>query len=143
MKKNKRKILIVILVLLVGLSFGARFSGLRPFVVATNSMSQTYPSGTLIYTKDVAFESLQVGDVITYVASGDRTVTHRIVSINTQTKTVMTKGDSNEFADAAPVYAENIVGKVIFGIPKLGVASDVIKNIIKKVPKGETILNEL
>ena len=72
------------------------------------------------------YESLEVGDVITFIStssiSNGMTITHRIVDvIETDEGTkYKTKGDNNLTADYALVTQDKIIGKVKFRIPQLG-----------------------
>lgn len=75
--------------------------------------------GSLIYIKTVNFDNLKVGDVITY-SLGDSTITHRIISIDYDSLTCITKGDANESIDLSAVSSSQIVGKVFIIIPLLG-----------------------
>lgn len=94
--------------------------GWNMFCVESGSMSPVYPINTLVIVKSVEPETIQVGDVVTYILNEDGVlVTHRVVSINTSDRTFTTKGDANNTEDA-PVRWENVVGKVIMGIPKVG-----------------------
>lgn len=96
---------------------------LRIFVVETGSMSPAIPAGSLIF--DIPQSEYNVGDVITFPASMERTnnqasnITHRIKSIN-KDGTFETKGDANNTADVTPVNSETVIGKVIFHLPFLG-----------------------
>ena len=70
---------------------------------------------------------LKEGDIITFKSSDPRysgyTITHRIVNIvpSSNGKVMyVTKGDNNFVADSAPVYPEDVYGKVSLKIPYLG-----------------------
>lgn len=71
--------------------------------------------------------NLKVGDVITFRStsplSKDLTITHRIKAITTDEEgkaCYVTKGDANNIEDASCAKFENIIGKVIIRIPRLG-----------------------
>lgn len=57
------------------------------------------------------------------------TVMHRVVEIQEteDLRFFITKGDANNAPDLAPVVPEQVVGKVVFKIPKLGWVAIVIK----------------
>ena len=105
--------------------------GYEEMAVLTGSMEPNYPVGSLIFVKEENPENLQVGDVITYRLSGDTVVTHRVVEINKDEQSVITKGDANESNDGSPVPYSKIVGEAKGKIPYLGYIS---LNI--KTPKG-------
>ena len=57
------------------------------------------------------------GDIITY-RSGSSVVTHRIVEHSAEG--FVTRGDSNNTNDLYPVAESDVVGEVVFVIPRLG-----------------------
>ncbi len=111
-------ILVIILVFLICLLLLPIF-GINNKVVVSGSMEPNIHVGSLIYIKTVSFDNLKVGDVITY-SLGDSTITHRIISIDYDSLTCVTKGDANESIDLSAVSSSQIVGKVFIIIPLLG-----------------------
>lgn len=100
--------------------------GITPMVVLSGSMSGEQPGhievGDLIFVSRADPASLKVGDVIAFM-SGQTTVTHRIVSIETQADgslSFITKGDANAAQDTQPVSQNDLVGLYRFRIPKAG-----------------------
>ena len=71
-------------------------------------------------------DELKKGDIITFLSSDPRysglTITHRIVGIEKSEKGYFyrTKGDNNNTEDSALVSSDNVYGKVILKIPKIG-----------------------
>lgn len=112
----------VVAVVLVGL----RLAGFRTFTVMSGSMDPEYPVGAMIYVKPVDYQSLKVGDVISFVANDDKTVvTHRIVDIEVDENDAnvwrfKTKGDANDTADGKAVHYKNVLGTPIITIPHIG-----------------------
>lgn len=95
--------------------------GWNLFSIDSSSMSPHYPIDTLIVAQKTNPERIQPGDVITFVLNKEGTLaTHRVISVNSADKTFTTKGDANDSVDAAPVEWENMIGKVVLGIPWLG-----------------------
>lgn len=98
------------------------------YVVLTGSMLPEIQVYDVVITKKVDAKDLEKGDVITFASSDTRflntIITHRIIKKNynaeKDTYTFQTKGDNNNVADSALVEANNIYGKVILKIPKLG-----------------------
>lgn len=111
-------ILVIILVFLICLLLLPIF-GINNKVVVSGSMEPNIHVGSLIYIRNVNFDNLKVGDVITY-SLGDSTITHRIISIDYDSLTCITKGDANESIDLSAVTSSQIVGKVFIIIPLLG-----------------------
>lgn len=102
-------------------------AGYSAFTVTTGSMHDVLPQGSLIVTKQVDPETLQVGDDITYMANETASITHRIISIeedylDTGQPAFQTQGTMNAKPDSKLVPAANVVGKVVFCSYELGVA---------------------
>ena len=93
----------------------ANLFGYTFFEVATGSMSGTIEVGDVVIveiTKDV-----NKGEVIVY-NEGDNFVTHRLVE--KEGDHLVAKGDANNSEDK-PITEDQILGRVIYIIPKLGV----------------------
>ena len=131
-----------------------KLAGVRVFGVLSGSMEPAYAVGGVIYVKpcdasgsqpgnadglqlcdDVGSQFRDVygllpGDVITYRLSSDteNVMTHRIVSVDSETGTFRTKGDANDSVDPEPVRAEQIVGKVVFYLPGLAFVAAFLEN---------------
>lgn len=112
--------IVVIVLLFAVLLVGIRLFGVQVYSVISGSMEPEYPVGSLIYVKEIKPESVEVGDVITYVLADKTPSTHRVVRIDEQNKHFYTKGDANEAEDAAPVHFNNLIGTPVFKIPYLG-----------------------
>ena len=95
-----------------------------PLVVVSPSMQGDQKGiiyeGDLIFIKDIAFEDLEIGDVVTYREPNGDLVTHRIIRQNDDGSYV-TKGDNpvND-EDIHALTADTLVGIVIGRIPKIG-----------------------
>lgn len=98
------------------------------YVVLTGSMLPEIKVYDVVVTKKTDAAELKEGDVITFASADQRflgtIITHRIIKKNppteTQGYTFQTRGDNNNVADSALVPENNIFGKVILKIPKLG-----------------------
>ena len=124
-------IIIVCLVLIAVILYLPFILGGKSMAVLSGSMEPAISVGSIVSTQKVDFGELKVDDVITYEVSPGVMVTHRIFSIDSSKKEVVTKGDANNTADGAPVLEEQIVGKVIYHVPYIGYIS-----IYLKTPKG-------
>lgn len=92
------------------------FLGISSAVVLTGSMSGTIEPDDMIVS--LRRKDYEVGDIVTF-ASGNSTVTHRIIEILPEG--YRTKGDANNTPDGGePVKKEAVVGKVVLIIPKIG-----------------------
>lgn len=86
--------------------------GNKPILILSGSMEPNYPVGCITYYKKVPFESIAVGDAVTFeMASGGELATHRITEINMERRSFVTKGDANPSADPNPLSYERVVGK--------------------------------
>lgn len=91
--------------------------GFSSAVVLTGSMSGTIESDDLVITHKQ--NNYRVGDIVMYQTDGTP-VTHRIVSESN--KGYRTKGDANNTDDGTDIPKEDVVGKVVLVIPKIGAA---------------------
>lgn len=115
-------ILLAIMALLV-IFTSFEVSGYRIFAVKSGSMEPAFSQGSVVI--DRAQDKYDVGDIITFkISNGTDTVTHRIVEVSAINDTVLytVKGDANQSADSERVIQENVVGKVLYSIPYLGIA---------------------
>jgi signal peptidase I len=112
----------LILALGVALIF-LRVFGCKVLAVYTGSMGESCPVGSLVITYNSPPEDISEGDIISYVANEKlAVVTHRVVSVDSEKRRYVTKGDANKSNDTAPVSFDNLIGKVKIVIPKLGYA---------------------
>lgn len=103
--------------------------GFSSATVLTGSMEPTLSIDDLIIVKKC--DSYDVDDIIVFqekssLFEGNACVVHRVVSVNDD-GTLTTKGDANDTADD-PIELKNIKGKVVFSVPSVGKAVNVIKS---------------
>ncbi len=120
-------IIIVVLIILVGILFVPRFFGYQNFAVISGSMEPNMPVGSIVYAHPEDFENIKVNDVISYRVNEETMVTHRVVEVNEEDKSFITKGDANDVNDANPISYDNVVGVVKMCIPLLGYITMYIK----------------
>lgn len=128
--KTLTSAMVIIAILFAFFISAIRIFGLQVFGVLTGSMEPAYPTGSLVYVKQVEPSTLRVNDVITFSLSPNVIATHRIVEVveeNGATK-YRTKGDANNAVDVSLVGAGNIIGKVVFSVPYLGDIANYIQN---------------
>lgn len=132
-------ILVVILynIALVGISEsnkleGINFFGYKAYIITSESMKPTINIGDVIITKPCKEEELNADDIITFSKNNEITNTHRIIKIIDEDgkKSFITKGDNNELQDEKEVKFDEIQGKVILTIPKLGKIIEFMQNKI-------------
>ena len=97
------------------------------YTVISPSMTPNINVYDVVFVEKEKQENLKVDDVITFYSTnaffGNTPITHRIVEILDVPNTGImyrVKGDANESADYEKVIPSNVIGKVIFKIPKLG-----------------------
>lgn len=100
-----------------------KFLGIKTYLVASGSMEPTIPVGSMIYCKEVNPVNLNEDDIIVFFKDEDDSVpiTHRVISNDSDAKTIVTKGDANPDLDPIPIQYNNVIGKVIWHTPALGV----------------------
>lgn len=104
------------------------------YVVLTGSMLPEIDPNDVVVTKKIEGKDLKVGDIITFVPSDSRIsniiVTHRILNkyydATTNKYTYQTKGDANNTPDFTLAEDSNVIGKVIFKIPKVGYIQELL-----------------
>ncbi len=104
-------IFVAILLLLV--------SGVRLFVVSSGSMTPTLNIGDLVISSK---GDVGVGDIIVFIAH-KQVIVHRVIEFEYRDgKTLyVTKGDALEHRDPWLVSRSNVIGKVVYIIPMIGI----------------------
>ena len=126
-------LLTVLVVAVLGLSAVVvgypKVIGAVPLTILTGSMEPTYMPGDIVVVKKIANPSheISVGDVVTYQpeANNPDLITHRVISKSlggAQGAVFILQGDNNGAVDD-PVLPKQIMGKVIYSIPKVGLAA--------------------
>ena len=104
------------------------------YVVLTGSMIPEIMPKDVVITKKRDAKELEVNDIITFVSSDPRLsniiVTHRIKNnyydSTTGKYTFQTKGDNNNVEDFTLAQEQNVIGEVIYKIPKLGYIQELL-----------------
>ena len=107
--------------------------GLFPFhpsLVASGSMRPVMDAGDVVIIAKVPADVIKEGDIIQFRKEEKITVMHRVIEIQETegAKFFITKGDDNDEPDTDPVNPQNVVGKHVLTIPKVGWASIVVKS---------------
>ena len=97
------------------------YSGFASSILYHGSMQPTLNIDDVIIVKSCDIRELNKNDIITFTKD-EKTISHRIVKKIEKEKdrTFVTKGDNNEVEDDGFVHKDQIYGKVIFNIPKIG-----------------------
>ena len=112
-----------VIVFVIIFSFGSNtniIGGYKSFLIQSGSMEPSIMTGDIIVIHQI--DQYIKNDVITFQNEESRIITHRIVEITNKgrDKFFVTKGDANRSEDEGVVSPSNILGKVIYVIPKLG-----------------------
>ena len=103
---------------------------IHPALVGSGSMRPTMDVGDVVIIAKVPADKVKPGDIIQFRRPEKVTVMHRLVEIQEieGAKSFITKGDASDEPDIAPVIPENVVGKAVFNIPKIGWVAIVVKS---------------
>lgn len=131
-------LIIVLFIGVISILF-IKITGGSTYVVQTGSMEPTLQPGDLVITKTIQPEEYIIGDIALTQPYSDKDtfVTHRIV--DKTDNSWITKGDNNNTTDE-PLVAEQLRGKVIYDIPKIGYAIDFIQQNLVSSIIGITVL---
>ena len=105
------------------------------YVIVSQSMVPTIKVNDAIIVKRDNYDRYIVGDIISFYSTeydeNGMVITHRIINKDKKDSTTSlytTKGDNNSIADKNSVKTDNVYGKVLFVLPKIGF----IKNFLSK-----------
>lgn len=95
--------------------------GYKAFIIVSGSMEPNLKIGDIVIIKETELSSIQKKDIITFTENGEL-ITHRISDIINKDGKIyfQTKGDNNTSVDSDLVIYENIEGKYVFKIEKIG-----------------------
>ena len=105
------------------------FLGFKTYEIVSRSMEDTINKNDIIVVKKVDKNEIDENDIISF-DNGNEIITHRIVEIeNINGQTLYTiKGDNNRFEDDEKILFEQIEGKYVFKLSKLGYLMNFLKN---------------
>ena len=122
--------------------------GYRSFLVQSGSMEPAIMTGDIIITHEK--KNYMLNDTVTFKNAENRIVTHRISAVTQEggeTK-LYTKGDANRSEDFDTISFRQIIGKVVFVMPKFGHLVAFSKSMLGLIilvlaPAGLFIVDEL
>jgi len=134
-KEDRSSLLGWTLVSVVGIAlvwFSTGLLGVFPTIPLSGSMRPALEVGDIAILVETPPRLIEVGDIINY-RRGEAAVLHRVHEIRTEDGRIfVTKGDANTAPDRETVSPEQIRGKVVACIPKLGWASIYAKEAIAR-----------
>jgi len=112
-----------------------RLFGYQIYTVISGSMEPAIPTGSLVYTKGLAPESVVAGDVIAFYSETDTgaIITHRVVENRIVSGEFVTKGDANASEDLNTVKYDYLMGKVEITIPYVGTYLSIVATAAGKI----------
>ena len=123
--------LIILFVINLILSFeeNTHIFGIYIFNIISESMEPTFYKDDLAIVQKSKLDDLKKGEIITFKQQ-ERIISHRIYGIIKENGNVkfITKGDNNNVQDKDYVDFQDVYGKVLFTIPKLGKVVHYIQN---------------
>ena len=142
-------VLIAVLLFFVASGFVQRYFGNRNIglfgmgyaVVVSGSMEPNLRVNDLILYQASEQEEYRVGDIIVYTAEraeGTILITHRIVAIDGDQ--LITLGDNNKGVQDAPISFKEVIGRVVFRIPGVGVAVNFLRTTRGLIIAGAAFL---
>ena len=133
---------ILIFVILLCIPFTIpKIMGGQIYTVISGSMEPEIPVGSLVYVEGIAPEDVKENDVIAFYGGRDANaiITHRVVENRIIMGEFITKGDANQTNDMNPVQYENLLGRVEWSVPEVGVIAQMLTGIEGKIAAGSLI----
>ena len=119
---------ILIIKTIINPSVTPDFLGIKTFSIVSGSMKPTINIDDIIIVKECGMEELEINDIITFNVDNEL-ITHRIINTEYMDNNLIytTKGDNNEVTDIKKITYNQIEGKYVGKIPKLGKLLNFIK----------------
>lgn len=99
------------------------FAGYGSMIVLTGSMYPAIEAGDLIIVKKCDEYKIS-DDIVTYIRSDGEIITHRLTRYFQEEGKYEVWGDANPDPDAEHISIDQIAGKVVLTIPKIGLVFD-------------------
>jgi len=106
---------------------------IKPFLVPSGSMVPVIHPGDIVLIAPVKTDAIKVGEIIEYRNTTENiNIVHRVIEIegSPQNLSFIFKGDANDTADANPVSPQQVLGREILIVPKIGWISIAVKDLI-------------
>lgn len=111
-----------------------------PSVIATGSMEPAIKPGDLILVRKLGDREVREGDVIQF-RRDDILISHRVVKIieDDAGTRYRTRGDNNSAEDLRPVKPEEVKGRIIYVLPKIGWPTLLLKGGVNNAGNVEDV----
>ncbi|MBQ3005311.1 MAG: signal peptidase I [Clostridia bacterium] len=118
----------------IAVSLIPKLFGLSGFYVETDSMAPTFSEGSLVFTEQVEFSEIRVGDMLTFESKDTtRRFTHRVYKLDNNEQLIYTKGDANDTRDPVPTPYEFVRGRVRLIIPYMGFVVEALNSTVGRI----------
>jgi signal peptidase I len=111
--------------------------GDRSFVVKSGSMAPAIETGDVVVVDPVSPGSVEVGEIVTFdnPDGSGRLMSHRVRAIEETPEDVRftTQGDANTADERWTIAEDGTLGRVLYRVPKLGFAVNVIQSTPGKI----------
>ena len=97
-----------------------RMMGYEIFSVVSGSMEPTLPVDSLVYVEPADPAEILPGEIVAFWRDGV-VGTHRTVENRREENSLITRGDANDMEDMEPVSYLNVIGRVKYHVPGLGI----------------------
>lgn len=117
-----------LLIVLIVLSLVSKYNrsdyilNFAPMKVLSGSMEPQIKVGDMVIAKKIEPCLIEEGDIISYRMNNKVNVTHRVLEVFNEYDdfSFKTKGDANNIEDSELVLEDNVIGKLVFRVPKVG-----------------------
>lgn len=134
-------VIIAVLLVIVAYSIAVKVLNITPmfsyYTILSNSMNPTASKGDMVFVINTDFNSLQQGDIITFLTDinldgNKETVTHYFADYNTiDGKTyIQTHRENSAALDSWLISPEELIGKTVLILPKMGKYSEFLRSPI-------------
>lgn len=131
-------VFMMIMAFLIFITAQSRFTGQEPsllghrlYIVESGSMLPALKINSMLIAKELPSNEIKIGDILTFSGkNADVKITHRVVKIENNGESFITRGDANNTDDPNPVTKDRVIGKVIFSIPFIGLIFKILENPI-------------
>ena len=105
--------------------------GIKLFTIVSGSMEPRIKINDIVIIKECQDSEIELNDIIAYRVE-DRIVTHRVVGIDVQNDEsyYITRGDNNNAFDSDKISFNQVEGKFVGVIPRVGKIFVILKNKI-------------
>lgn len=112
------------LMIAAGIFLILRMFGYVPYAIASDSMKNVYPLGSLVFVKNIPYRSISPGDTISFTTDKNSAVdTQRVVEVSDNGEYFYTRGDGSDSDGLTKINRKNVLGKVVFYVPFFGYVS--------------------